>query len=78
MNDTQADAFQEILNEVRSLREAVERGPETDRPLALKPAEAPGKEGHTGPLGARWEAILFAIRRWGTRSTGSGGAFPCA
>lgn len=38
MNDI--DVFQELLNEVRGLREAVERGPDTHRPLTLKEAAA--------------------------------------
>ena len=38
MNDTQVDVFQELLHEVKALREAVERGQDTDRPLTLKEA----------------------------------------
>ena len=38
MNET--DVYRELLDEVRGLREVVERGQETDRPLTLKEAAA--------------------------------------
>ena len=40
MNNTQTDVFQELLNEVRGLRETVEPGEDADRPLTLKEAAA--------------------------------------
>lgn len=38
MTETQRDVSQELVNEIRSLRVAVERGQDTDRPLTRKEA----------------------------------------
>ena len=62
MNET--DVFKELLNEVRDLRQAVERGQDTDRPLTLKEAAAYLRLQEDTV--ARWALVLFAIRRWGT------------
>ncbi len=40
MTETQTDVFQELVNEIRSLRVAVEHGQNTDGPLTLKEAAA--------------------------------------